>query len=169
MKLTPIWNNPDIYQKKTMLWSFSLWHEKGKKNPEHVLQDGKFISFEEPVSAWISKCTFLEYEQLKIIIQERFNPSELNLEIPTWVSNVLNTCTSKSLYIFDNQLFKIDKSISLPTINWEQNFWTQVRLNTFKMTKSPNIQLIQRSLQNTLQRAKFAPNEPYSVEHMHLL
>lgn len=77
------------------------------------------------------------------------NPSELNLEIPTWVSNVLNICTSKSLYIFDNQLFKIDKSISLPTINWEQNFWIQVRLNTFEMTKSPNIQLIQHSEHTT--------------------
>lgn len=64
MKLTPIWNNPDIYQKKTMLCSFSLWHEKGK-NPEHVLQDGKFVSFEEPITHRISKCTFLEYEKLK--------------------------------------------------------------------------------------------------------
>lgn len=75
----------------------------------------------------------------------------------------------KYLYLKKFVLFKIDKSISLPTINWEQNFWTQVRLNTFEMTESPNMHLIQQSLQNTPQRAKFVPNGPHSVEHVHLL
>uniref|UniRef100_A0AAR2JRJ2 Reverse transcriptase domain-containing protein n=1 Tax=Pygocentrus nattereri TaxID=42514 RepID=A0AAR2JRJ2_PYGNA len=45
-KLTPIWNNPDICRKKTVL-NFSEWQEKGINNLEHVIHDGTFISSED--------------------------------------------------------------------------------------------------------------------------
>lgn len=48
--------------------------EKVKKNLEHVVQDGKFMSFEEFVSkSRISKGKFLEFRQLKSILG-KINP-----------------------------------------------------------------------------------------------
>lgn len=46
---------------------------------------------------------------------------------------------------------KTDGSVSLPFLKWETdlsispdlNFWTQICLNTFRMTKNPNLQFIQ--------------------------
>uniref|UniRef100_A0AAR2KDJ7 Reverse transcriptase zinc-binding domain-containing protein n=1 Tax=Pygocentrus nattereri TaxID=42514 RepID=A0AAR2KDJ7_PYGNA len=150
-KLTPIWNNPDICWKKTVL-NFSEWQEKGINNLEHVIHDGTFISFEDLILKYeISSSKFLEYHQLRSIIQARFNLSNLNLEIPVWITDFLNLYTPKLLSKIYKLLLKINDSISLPITKWErdlsiipdENFWTQICLNTFKMTKNPNLQLIQ--------------------------
>uniref|UniRef100_A0AAR2LWN9 Reverse transcriptase domain-containing protein n=1 Tax=Pygocentrus nattereri TaxID=42514 RepID=A0AAR2LWN9_PYGNA len=150
-KLTPIWNNPDICRKKTVL-NFSEWQEKGINNLEHVIHDGTFISFEDLILKYeISSSKFLEYHQLRSIIQARFNLSNLNLEIPVWITDFLNLYTPKLLSKIYKLLLKINDSISLPITKWErdlsiipdENFWTQICLNTFKMTKNPNLQLIQ--------------------------
>lgn len=37
----------------------------------------------------ISNSKFLEYQQLKSIVQEKFNPSQHNLEKATWVTKSL--------------------------------------------------------------------------------
>uniref|UniRef100_A0AAR2JYN7 Reverse transcriptase zinc-binding domain-containing protein n=1 Tax=Pygocentrus nattereri TaxID=42514 RepID=A0AAR2JYN7_PYGNA len=150
-KLTPIWNNPDICQNKKVL-NFTSWREKGIKNLEHVIKEGNFITFQELISEYgINNSKFLEYQQLKSIIQERFNPNQLNLEISTWVTEFLNLCAPKLLSKLYKLLLKFDDSISLPIAKWErdlsinqdQSFWTEICSNIFKISKSPNLQLIQ--------------------------
>uniref|UniRef100_A0AAR2KAR2 Reverse transcriptase zinc-binding domain-containing protein n=1 Tax=Pygocentrus nattereri TaxID=42514 RepID=A0AAR2KAR2_PYGNA len=151
-KLTPIWNNPDICRKKTVL-NFSEWQEKGINNLEHVIHDGTFISFEDLILKYeISSSKFLEYHQLRSIIQARFNLSNLNLEIPVWITDFLNLYTPKLLSKIYKLLLKINDSISLPITKWErdlsiipdENFWTQIfclgRPNTQSMPRFPSLQ-----------------------------
>lgn len=68
------------------------------KNLEYVIHDRNFIPFKELVSnIGINNSKLLEYQQMKSIVQARFNWNQMSLEIPTQVTEFLNLSSSKLL------------------------------------------------------------------------
>uniref|UniRef100_A0A669D9D9 Reverse transcriptase zinc-binding domain-containing protein n=1 Tax=Oreochromis niloticus TaxID=8128 RepID=A0A669D9D9_ORENI len=150
-KRTPIWNNPDILQNNNMI-NFSDWSSKGIKYLEHILEGTEFISFDRLVTQYgINKKRFLEYQQIKSIIKKRFKPGQVELQTPPSVVQFLTLKTPKLLSKIYRMLSKTDESISLPIAKWEadlsvnfdQNFWSQICLKTFHLIRNPSLQLIQ--------------------------
>ena len=150
-KHTPIWNNPDILQNKKML-NFIQWKNKGIKNLDNVIQDGNFISFDELMSQYgFSSSSFLEYHQLKSIITKKYVVHQLDLHLPTGVSEYLSICSPKLISKIYKLLSKTDNTIALPSLKWEadlsfttdSDFWPQICSNIFSMSTNPNLQLIQ--------------------------
>uniref|UniRef100_A0A669D815 Reverse transcriptase domain-containing protein n=1 Tax=Oreochromis niloticus TaxID=8128 RepID=A0A669D815_ORENI len=150
-KRTPIWNNPDILQNNNMI-NFSDWSSKGIKYLEHILEGTEFISFDRLVTQYgINKKRFLEYQQIKSIIKKRFKPGQVELQTTPSVVQFLTLKTPKLLSKIYRMLSKTDESISLPIAKWEadlsvnfdQNFWSQICLKTFHLIRNPSLQLIQ--------------------------
>ena len=149
--LTPIWNNPDILQNKKML-NFTSWKSKGIKHMEHIVQGGKFISFDMLKALYgINSNKFLEYQQLKAVINKKYMVKQIELQLPCRVAELLKICSPRYLSKIYRLLSKIDDSMSLPTSKWEtdlslrsdHNFWSQICSNTFRSLKNKNLQLIQ--------------------------
>lgn len=100
----------------------------------------------------INQGSYLEYPQIKSIIQAKINlsPTQLNLVTPPIGEEFLNLSPSKLLSKIYGILVKTDCEIFLQTSKWEKdftftpnpNFWSQICSNTFRTTKNINLQLI---------------------------
>lgn len=158
-KFTPIWNNPDILQNKKMI-NFPQWNNRGIKHLENIIQNRNFIPLEELTAQYkISSTKFLEYQQIKSIISKKYNPNQLDLQLPAQVEEFINLKAPKLLSKIYRLLVKTEDSISLPILKWEtdlsssfdNNFWSQICSNTFKMTRNSNLQLIQYKIIHRIQ------------------
>lgn len=122
---------------------------------EHVIHVGIFISFEDLISRYGISCSkFLEYQQLRSIIQARFKLNDLKSETSVLISDFKNLNPPKLVSKIYKLLLRINDSLCLPITKWEhdlsinsdENFRRQVCTNTFKMAKNPNLQLIQYNI-----------------------
>lgn len=54
--------------------NFPLWNDKGVRHLEHIMQERNLVPFKEMIAEnEIRNKMFLEYQQLKSIIETRFN------------------------------------------------------------------------------------------------
>uniref|UniRef100_A0A3B3I4T3 Reverse transcriptase domain-containing protein n=1 Tax=Oryzias latipes TaxID=8090 RepID=A0A3B3I4T3_ORYLA len=147
-KMTPIWNNPDILINKKII-HFPAWQAGGIKQLEHIIIDRRFITPQE-LQDKHGIYNFLEYQQLKSIITKKFKYRDNDLKLPDVVTTLINFSMNKTLSKIYKLLCNLDNNISLPTTKWDadlsistdESFWSELCLNTFKMTKNPNLQLI---------------------------
>uniref|UniRef100_A0A1A8UJ98 Reverse transcriptase domain-containing protein n=1 Tax=Nothobranchius furzeri TaxID=105023 RepID=A0A1A8UJ98_NOTFU len=148
---TPIWNNPDILQNNKMM-NLPDWKNKGILYLEHIYEGLDFIPFNRIVSQFgIDKNSFLEYHQIKSVVKQKFKLNKIELQTPPRVLDFYNLKPPKLLSKVYKTLSKIDDKIAIPIEKWEvdlsvsfdQNFWSQTCLKTFKMIRHPNLQLIQ--------------------------
>ncbi|MBN3294582.1 LORF2 protein, partial [Polypterus senegalus] len=147
---TPIWNNPDILQNNKMM-NLPYWKSKGILYMEHIVEGLDFIPFNRIVSQFgIDKNRFLEYLQIKSVVKEKFK-LKVELQTPSRVLDFCNLKHPKLLSKVYKTLTKIDDTIAIPIGKWEedllvsfdQTFWSQTCLKTFKTIRNPNLQLIQ--------------------------
>ena len=145
--------------------NFPYWKNKGITYLDHLFEGTEFITFARlNLQYGINKNKFLEYEQIKAIIRNKFKHIDGGLIIPTKISEFLELTPPKLLSKLYRTLTKLDDPISLPITKWEedlsvsfeQNIWAQICLRTFNMTRNPNLQLIQyqNPPQSALYRSK---------------
>nr|XP_057934911.1 F-box only protein 8 isoform X1 [Doryrhamphus excisus] len=146
---TPIWNNPDILLKKKPL-DFTTWHDKGISCLENIIRGGKFVSFTYLVTQYgLSQNTFLEYSQIKSIIRARFR--NISWESYPTIDQFLNISAPQTLSKLYILLSKCDNTVGVPVSKWnldlstscDPEFWKQICLNSFRLIKNPNLQLVQ--------------------------
>ena len=103
-KLTPIWNNPDILQRKKTI-NFPRWQNKGIRIFEQLMPENSFIQFSDLVDTYgLSQNNYLEYLQLKSIIQAKFNLDQVDLSLPLPIICFLKTSPPKQLKNYLNAI-----------------------------------------------------------------
>lgn len=97
-KLSPIWNNPDILLNRKII-HFTAWYDKGIRRLEHIIQDNHVISFDRIVEMYnIEKNKYLEYLQVKSVIQNKLNIKESGLELSPKIADFLTISRKKNCF-----------------------------------------------------------------------
>lgn len=150
-KYTPIWHNPDFHIHTTPI-HYHTWEQKGITHLRHLFHNNKFITYTQLCEQYqLNNNNTFKYLQIKSVIQSKINVTNNPLNPPQLFENIKNFKNHKKLISKLYQLINSDDTIHTPINTWNTDLntslthenWIQICKNTFNMTYSTKLQLIQ--------------------------